>query len=249
MTGGAWDAQAEALRAFTVLASLRRDWGGGLVLVCGLGAHGAAVSTAGNIAGAACLAIDLRAEACRAALLSGACDFAVNTVDEALRILKNQIRQRRPVSVALEAAPDAGLSELIDRGVLPELFTELRPHDSGGEAGVLSPAIRDSALHTLAPLGTLLVDFDGSPSSAPGVIIASTELDVATQQRGLQLESFSLANGEELQAFDIRLQQIIPASDPRHRWCATAPRFFHRERPHRRVVYLRAEELAILQRT
>jgi urocanate hydratase len=110
MAERASDPQTEALRAFTVLTSLRPatmdgGWPGALILAIGLGPRGAAVSTAGNIAGAACLAIDPRPEACRAALLSGACDFIVNTVDEALRILKNQIRQRRPVSVALEAAP------------------------------------------------------------------------------------------------------------------------------------------------
>jgi urocanate hydratase len=242
MADSAWDAQAEALRAFTVLASLRTEWAGSLVLAIGLGPRGAAVSTAGNIAGAACLAIDQRPEACRAALLSGACDFVVNTVDEALRILKNQIRQRRPVSVALEAGPTAALNELIDRGVLPELFTE-PPSDTD----MLEAATRDRALQAFAPLGTLLVDFDGLPSSMPGVISASTQLNSVTQRRGLHLESFSFANGEELRAFGIRLQQIVPAEDARHRWCVAAPRFFHRERSHRRVVYLTAEERATLR--
>jgi len=250
MAEGAWDAQAEALRAFTVLASLRPDWAGSLILAVGLGAHGAAVSTAGNIVGAACLAIDARPEACRAALLSGACDFVVNTVDEALRILKNQIRQRRPVSVALEGAPDVAVSELLDRGMLPELFTELRSHDFGEEAGTLSSATRARALYTLAPLGTMIVDFDGSLSSMSGAIDAGSELDAANRQRGLQLESFSFANGEELRAFDAWLLEVISPEDVRYRWCVAAPRFFHRERPHRRVVYLTAEErAAILQRT
>jgi urocanate hydratase len=244
MADAAWDAQAEALRAFTVLESLRSDWAGSLVLAVGLAPRGAAVSTAGNIAGAACLAIDARAEACRAALLSGACDFVVNTVDEVLRILKNQIRQRHPVSVALEAAPDAAVSELLDRGVLPELFTVLR---SGADE--LETVIRERALQSFASLGTLIVDFDGSLSLAPGVIKASTELDVLTQQHGLRLESFSFANGDELRAFDAKLLQIIPAADPRHRWCAATPRFFHRERPHRRVVYLTAQEAATLRQS
>jgi urocanate hydratase len=243
MADVAWDAQAEALRAFTVLASLRSDWGGGLVLVCGLGARGSAVSTAGNIAGAACLAIDARPEACRAALLSGACDFVVNTVDEALRILKNQIRQRRPVSVALEAAPDAAVGELLDRGVLPELFTELR-----SDAPALEPAIRDRALQLFAPLGTMVGDFDGSLASAAAVMDASAALKSTTVWRGLQLESFSFVNGEELRAFDARLLEVISPEDVRYKWCVAAPRFFHRERPHRRVVYLTAEERATLRR-
>jgi hypothetical protein len=250
MTDGAWDSQAEALRAFTVITSLRPEtlngsWAGALILACGLAARGSAVSTAGNIAGAACLAIDPRPEACRAALLSGACDFVVNTVDEALRILKNQIRQRRPVSVALEASPDAALNELLERGVLPELLTELR---SDPAETALSPAMRDRALQTFAPLGTLIVDFDGSLSVASNIIHASAQLESATAQRGLKLESFVFSSREELRAFDTRLQEMIPVGDLRHCWCVASPRFFHRERPHRRVVFLTAEEIATLRR-
>jgi len=252
MAERASDPQTEALRAFTVLTSLRPatmdgGWPGALILAIGLGPRGAAVSTAGNIAGAACLAIDPRPEACRAALLSGACDFVVNTVDEALRILKNQIRQRWPVSVTLEAAPDAAVNELMDRGVLPQLFTELRSHDSGDEAAALSPATRARALQSFAPLSTLLLDFDGSHSAVEGDVNAVAELDATTRQRGLQLESFPFANGAELRAFDARLQAVIPVEDARHRWCVAAPRFFHRERPHRRAAYLTAEEAATLR--
>jgi len=252
MADGAADPQAEALRAFTVLTSLRPatmdgGWPGALILAIGLGPRGAAVSTAGNIAGAACLAIDPRPEACRAALLSGACDFIVNTVDEALRILKNQIRQRRPVSVGLEASQDAAVGELLDRGVLPELFTVVDAGAATTEPSALDPATRDRALHALAPLGTLIADFDGSLPVASQVIEASAKLESVTAERGLRIESFVFGSGEELRAFDARLQQMIPAGDARHRWCLAAPRFFHRERPHRRVVYLTAEEAAILR--
>jgi urocanate hydratase len=243
MADGARDPQAEALRAFTVLTSLQPAtmdgaWPGALILAIGLGRRGAAFSTAGNISGAACLAIDPRSEACRAALLSGACDFVVNTVDEALRILKNQIRQRRPVSVGLEAAPDAAVGELLDRGVLPELFTVVE----SDAMGALGESMRERAVQAFTPPGTLIVDFDGSVSQAEGVIDASGQLDSVMREQGQRLESFSFANGDELRAFDARLQAMIPVEDARHRWCIAAPRFFHRERPYRRVVYLTAEE-------
>ena len=242
MADAPWDAQTEALRAFTVLTSLRHDWAGSVALAIGLGPRGAAVSLAGNIAGAACLAIDPRPEACRAALLSGACDFVINTVDEALRILKNQIRQRRPVSVALEAAPTAALNELLDRGVLPELFTVV------DAAHGLGAKMRDRAQTSFGGLGTLIVDFDGSLASGSEAIDGSATLASAVTKCGLQLVSFAFSTGEELRAFDARLQQMIPAQDARHRWCVAAPRFFHRERPHRRVVYLTEAEAATLRR-
>jgi urocanate hydratase len=246
MADGAADPQADALRAFTVLTSLRPattdgGWPGALILAIGLGPRGAAVSLAGNIAGAACLAIDPRPEACRAALLSGACDFVVNTVDEALRILKNQVRQRRPVSVALEAAPDAAVGELLDRGVLPGLFTVVdAAHGLGAE-------MRERAVTSFGGPGTLIADFDGSLAGGSEAIAASATLASAVTGRGLQLESFAFSNGEGLRAFDARLQEMIPAEDARHRWCVAAPRFFHRERPHRRVAYLTKAEAATLR--
>jgi hypothetical protein len=117
------DSQLAALRAFTLLTALRSHCPGGLILACGLEPRGAALMIAGNIAGACCLAIEERAEVTRATLRSGASDFVVNSVDEALRVLKNEVRQGRPLSVGLTMAVEPALTELLERGVLPEVFT------------------------------------------------------------------------------------------------------------------------------
>jgi urocanate hydratase len=239
MTERAEDFQVEVLRAFSVLCALGEDlgrkvWAGALMVGCGLGPGGAALAMAGNIAGAGCLAIEARAEVCRAALRSGACDFVVNSVDEALRILKNEIRQRRPVSVGLTMELNAALEELNERGVQPEVFAGFRAE---GDAGTL-----DRAARAFAEMGTLVVDFDGSLAAA-GVVDASARLEGYTRERGLRLELFGFADGEGLRAFDARLLQMIPATGARARWCAAALRFFHRERPHRRVVFLTDEEV------
>src|SRR5690348_12216796 len=122
MTERADDAQSMALRAFLLLCALEDNWPGKLVLVRGLDAEGRAASVASSIAGAACLALDSRAEVCRATLRAGACDFVVNSVDEALRILKNEIRKRKPVSVAVAMPEAAALEELLGRGVAPEAY-------------------------------------------------------------------------------------------------------------------------------
>jgi urocanate hydratase len=239
MTERAEDPQTGALRAFTVLSALRPDWGGALVVCCGLGPGGSALSFAANVAGAGCLAIDARADVCRAALRSGACDFVVNTVDEALRVLKNEVRQRRPVSVGLTLDSTLALDELVDRGVLPELFTVFR---SDADAVVPATATWDRALQAFTFLGTIIADFDQSFSGVEGILDARSRLANFTTERGLTLESFAFDSAEQLRAFDWRLMQLIPATDSRHRWCATAPRIFHRERPHRRVVFLTVEE-------
>ncbi len=37
--------------------------------------------------------------------------------------MKNELRQRRPLSVGLEGNPETILQEILERGVLPQLFT------------------------------------------------------------------------------------------------------------------------------
>ena len=239
MTERGEDSQTGALRAFTLLSALRPDWAGALVICCGLGHGGSALSFAANVAGSGCLAIDARADVCRTALRSGACDFVVNTVDEALRVLKNEIRQRRPVSVGLTLDSTAGLDALVDRGVLPELFSVFR---SDGDVVVPTTATWDRALQAFTPLGTVVADFDQSFSAVEGILDARTRLANFTKDRGLTFESFAFDSVEKLRAFDASLLHIIPATDARHRWCAAAPRIFHRERPCRRVVFLTAKE-------
>jgi urocanate hydratase len=231
MAERAEDPQSAALRAFTLLSGLRADWRGALIVACGLGSGGSALSVAANIAGAGCLVIEPQAEISRAALRSGACDFVVNTVDEALRVLKNEIRQRRAVSVGLTLGWAAALDELLDRGALPEMFTSFA--DGAGAAEV------EAAARAFATLGTLLAAFDG-PSGE--FIDASARLQRFIEAGELHLEAAVFSSSEELRAFDARLAEVIPATDPRQRWCAGAPRFFHRDRPYRRVSYLTADE-------
>ena len=49
--------------------------------------------------------------ALRQAMHAGVIDFLVNSLDEALRILKNEIRKREPVSVAVSIAPAGNRAE------------------------------------------------------------------------------------------------------------------------------------------
>lgn len=233
MTERAEDLQLEALRAFTLLTALRQDWRGALIVACGLGNGGSALSFAANIAGAGCLAIEPRPEAGRASLRSGACDFVVNTVDEALRVLKNEIRQHKAVSVGLTLDTNAALGELIDRGVLPELFADFRTSDSSGLS---------RAAHEFGALGTFIVDFDRSPTDPRYCIDAAAHVDTFAQELGARFQTFPFGSAEELRAFDTRLLGIIPGTDLRHRWCFAAPMFFYRDRPFRRAAFLTDQE-------
>jgi urocanate hydratase len=247
MTERAEDAQAEALRAFLLLCSLGQDWPGRLVLVQGLDAEalkndippllrkdgapersghnfeGRAMSVAASIAGAACLAVDSRAEVCRATLRAGACDFVVNTVDEALRVLKNEIRKRKPVSVALAMPEAVALDELAERGVAPDVF-------------VSTSGLVDRVAAQFAGLGARIV----------GGLDAATLVDDYARTRGLAEREFRFGNAAELQQFDRRLVEAVPQVDQRRRWASLAPGFFYRDRPFRRVAYVTAAEAGAL---
>lgn len=99
---------------------------------------------AANIAGAATLAASPHLPALRQAQRDGLVDFQVNSLDEALRILKNEIRRGQPVAVAVSRAPDAVQTEMIERGVLPDI---LRPTDPSSSSGTkLSAFLAQGAL-------------------------------------------------------------------------------------------------------
>ena len=106
---------------FTMLTALG-DVGGQLVFYRDLDAAGGALAAAANIAGAASLGVDADAECVKQALRPGICDFMVNHLDEALRILKNEIRKHQPVAVCLNANPENCAAEMIERGVQPDIL-------------------------------------------------------------------------------------------------------------------------------
>jgi hypothetical protein len=96
---------------------------GGKLLYAGeLDRQGRALLVAGNIAGAASLAATADAAAGKQAVRDGVADFLVTSLDEALRILKNEIRKRETVAVCVALAPQAIEREMLERGVLPDLL-------------------------------------------------------------------------------------------------------------------------------
>ena len=58
-----------------------------------------------------------------AAQREGCCTFNVTSLDEALRIVKNEVRQRHAISVGLRGdRAEAGLQQMVERGVQPQAF-------------------------------------------------------------------------------------------------------------------------------
>ena len=97
---------------------------GGRLLYAGqLGADARALLVAANIAGAASLAVSADATAGKQAMRDGVIDFLVTSLDEALRILKNEMRKRTAVAVCVVQDSEADFARLLlERGVLPDLL-------------------------------------------------------------------------------------------------------------------------------
>ena len=103
-------------------AVLEPHLGGKLLYAGELDEAGRVLVVAGNIAGAASLAATANMAAQKQAVRDGVVDFLVTSLDEALRILKNEIRKRETVAVCVGAAPATVEREMLERGVLPDLL-------------------------------------------------------------------------------------------------------------------------------
>ena len=100
------------------------DLSGKLIVSGGMGGMGGAQPLAGTMTGAAFLGIDVDPERIKKRIKSGYCDFMVNTLDEALRILKNAVRKKENISVGLVGNCADVIPELADRGVVPDILTD-----------------------------------------------------------------------------------------------------------------------------
>jgi urocanate hydratase len=121
-------AELEAVYAFYAALTRNLDpesgLGGKLLYAGELDQDGARLVRAANIAGAASLCAASDAPLQRSAVRDGVVDFLVTSLDEALRILKNEIRKRSGVSVAVTAVHAQLVCEMAERGVLPDLLRE-----------------------------------------------------------------------------------------------------------------------------
>ncbi|MDE3199403.1 MAG: hypothetical protein KGN79_00670 [Acidobacteriota bacterium] len=96
--------------------------GGKLLFADELNASSIQLVRAANIAGAASFLTSSDNAALRQAMRDGVVDFVVTTLDETLRILKNEIRKKQAVSVGIYCADIAAFAwEMQERGVQPDL--------------------------------------------------------------------------------------------------------------------------------
>ncbi|HEV2493009.1 MAG TPA: urocanate hydratase [Terriglobia bacterium] len=132
MTAGSWiyiGSQGILEGTYETFAAAGRkhfggDLSGKLVASGGLGGMGGAQPLAATLNGAAFLGIEVDGEKIRRRIRSGYCDICVNDLDEAVRILKNAVRQKQAISVGLVGNCAEVVPELVGRGIVPDLLTD-----------------------------------------------------------------------------------------------------------------------------
>lgn len=181
--------------------------GGQLFWAGELDATGRALVVAGNIAGAATLTATDDADAQRLAVRDGIVDFLVTSLDEALRILKNEIRKRATVAVCIGAPIQAIEGEMTERGVRPDVF-------------------RDDILRAAERLATdrgetiaRVAGRDGNPGPDPD----------PTSAAALVLWRVEAAPAQVLPRLDaIALQSLAPEELVARRWVRSSGRYLGR---------------------
>jgi hypothetical protein len=218
--------QRQTLRLYGELVARRESWAGQLVFALGEGVSATGLPAAVSIAGGTTLVLDPDAAAVKAAFRDGGVDFVVNTLDEALRVLKNEIRKQRPLSVALEGEVQPALDEMVERGVLPDLQVSIgSPEDASADLGLERMRV----------------------ACEEGIVAPSERLAGWLVERGWSEVVLGAGTSSALRELDARLLALMPDGDAvRRTWLR---RIGHYQRPGPggvRAVWLTAAERAVL---
>ena len=199
----------------------------GLLLTCvGFGLEGVQLALATTISGGTFLGIDPSTEHLKAAVRNGSCDFMVNTLDESLRVLKNELRKNKALAVGLLGEAMTILPAMIERGVQPDFVAD------GGAAVTETARIYQPALFTFVERGAVSVDPRAAKDSHSNAF-----LEVI----------WTASSIADLSRMDELALRELPANDSiRRRWLQQAPGNFHRQRPLQRVLGMHSDEVTRL---
>ena len=161
------------------------------------------MALATTISGGTFLGVDLSTEHLKAAVRNGSCDFMVNTLDESLRVLKNELRKKKALSVGLLGEATAILPAMVERGVQPDLVTDSSASNNE------TPLPCQASLQEFIERGAILVDPNATRDSHADEFLeviwtASTIADLR-------------------QMDDLALQQLPVGDSIRRRWLQHAP--------------------------
>jgi len=196
--------------------------GGNLLYAGELDVHGCAMVIAGNVAGCAKLAATGDSEAQKQAIREGTVDFVVTSLDEALRILKNEVRKKATVAVCVGLAPSDIEREMLERGVLPDLVAE---GALDGDRGAAKFGVVESAVRRIQP--------DRS-QAFPDRNVAFLEWRVAQ------------ASIRWMSKLDAIALECLRSDVWARRWIRLSPRYCGRSAQGQRLLYCDPDEAALI---
>jgi len=179
MTAGSWiyiGSQGIVQGTYeTFVEAGRRHYGGNLsgrwILTAGLGGMGGAQPLAATMAGASLLAIECQGSRIDMRLRTGYLDQRADTLDDALAMVDRSCRERKPISVGLQANAADILPELVRRGVRPDMVTDqTSSHDPAN--GYL-------------PKGWSVADWESRRETAPADVAAAARTSIAEHVRAM----------------------------------------------------------------
>ena len=221
--------QFDILRLYGELVSDHEDWGGALVLACGRYAE--IVPTAVSIANGTSLWLTDDAAEGKTAMRRGEVDFVVNTLDEALRTLKNQIRQGRSLGVVLLGDIAAALAEMVERGVLPEIML--------GDGAAMNAAQSRASIESLSAAG---MRFGYGPSRGEDPERWERSIMILHTKRYYAYHVHTRSM-DQLREIDAQLLAALPEGDiARRRWLQRVSRYTRDTPEGGRWIWLREEE-------
>jgi len=100
------------------------DWSGKWILTAGLGGMGGAQPLAATMAGASCITIECQRSRIEFRLRTRYVDVMAENLDQALALLEQSFRDKKPLSIGLLGNAADLLPEMVRRGVRPDLVTD-----------------------------------------------------------------------------------------------------------------------------
>ncbi|WP_230530629.1 urocanate hydratase [Microvirga roseola] len=179
MTAGSWiyiGSQGIVQGTYETFVEVgRQHYGGDLagrwILTAGLGGMGGAQPLAATMAGASCLAVECQASRIEMRLKTGYVDRRADTLDEALAIIEQSCREKKPVSVGLLGNAAEIFPEIYRRGIRPDAVTDqTSAHDP---------------INGYLPKGWSLADWEAKRESDPKAVEHAAKRSMAEHVRAM----------------------------------------------------------------
>ena len=179
MTAGSWiyiGTQGIVQGTYETFAELgRKHYGGDLsgrwILTAGLGGMGGAQPLAATMAGASCLAIECQPVRIAMRLRTRYLDRQAQDIDEALAIIEQSCRDKKPVSVGLLGNAAEVLPELQRRGIRPDAVTDqTSAHDP---------------INGYLPIGWSLAEWEAKRATDPKAVERAARASMAVHVRAM----------------------------------------------------------------